>query len=64
MRRVLQLVTTPLPTADMYRLDPLVPRAYWNEKVRSFSATMQRTTDVYVFEIIQILYDIISSYLD
>ena len=33
VRRVLELVTTPGPTADMYRLDPLVPRVCWNEQV-------------------------------
>ena len=34
LARVVRLVTSPLPTADMYRLDPLMPRVYWKEQVR------------------------------
>ncbi|KAF0293441.1 Fatty acid amide hydrolase 1 [Amphibalanus amphitrite] len=35
VRRVLRLITTPLPGADMYRLDPLLPRVLWNETLES-----------------------------
>ncbi|KAF0297513.1 Fatty acid amide hydrolase 1 [Amphibalanus amphitrite] len=35
VRRVLRLITTPLPGADMYRLDPLLPRVLWNESLES-----------------------------
>ncbi|XP_037087897.1 LOW QUALITY PROTEIN: fatty-acid amide hydrolase 1-like [Pollicipes pollicipes] len=33
LQKVMELLTSPLEAADMYRLDPLVPRVYWNSQM-------------------------------